>query len=212
MTTEAQGTSVKTRVGTLAIPVETVESVDVTPANFDGCKRQILAVEQECYGTAAPDPAPAGGGGEPPAGRPSPLQFSLDTLEATMANPRAVGVAIRDRVSGRYIAYALGSALENHDDEGVGSDPHFGENNTFYLHAAATLPAVQNRVEIENFLLDSLRERVVAAGFEYSRASSRRSWSRPARRGCAKPPSSIASTTTWEAACSSCTCTRLSGL
>jgi hypothetical protein len=167
VTTEAQGTSVKTRVGTLAIPVETVESVDVTPANFDGCKRQILAVEQECYGTAAPDPAPAGGGGEAPAGRPSPLQFSLDTLEATMANPRAVGVAIRDRVSGRYIAYALGSALENHDDEGVGSDPHFGENNTFYLHAAATLPAVQNRVEIENFLLDSLRERVVAAGFEY---------------------------------------------
>src|SRR3954465_13709833 len=166
VTTEAQGTSVKTRVGTLAIPVETVESVDVTPANFDGSKRQILAVEQECYGTTAPDASPAGAGGEPPAGRPSALQFSLETLEATMANPRAVGVAIRDRVSGRYIAYALGSALENHDDEGVGSDPHFGENNTFYLHAAATLPAVQNRVEIENFLLESLRERAVAEGLE----------------------------------------------
>ncbi len=84
-----------------------------------------------------------------------------------MANPRAIGVAVRDRVSGRYIAYALGSAIENHDEEGVSSDPHFGENNTFYLHAAATLPAVQNGVEIENFLLESLRERVVAAGFEY---------------------------------------------
>jgi hypothetical protein len=148
VTTEAAGTGVKTRVGTLAIPIETVESVDVTPANFDACKRQILAVEQERYGLA-------------------PLQFSLDTLEATMANPRAIGVAVRDRVSGRYIAYALGSALENHDEEGVGSDPHFGENNTFYLHAAATLPAVQNAVEIENFLLESLRERAVAAGFEY---------------------------------------------
>ena len=84
-----------------------------------------------------------------------------------MANPRAIGVAVRDRVSGRYLAYALGSALENHDEEGVSSDPHFGENNTFYLHAAATLPAVQNAAEIENFLLESLRERVVAAGFEY---------------------------------------------
>jgi 4-aminobutyrate aminotransferase-like enzyme len=148
VTTEAAGAGVKTRVGTLAIPLETVESVDVTPANFDACKRQILAVEQERYGLA-------------------PLQFSLDTLEATMANPRAIGVAVRDRVSGRYIAYALGSALENHDEEGVGSDPHFGENNTFYLHAAATLPAVQNAADIENFLLESLRERVVAAGFEY---------------------------------------------
>jgi len=148
VTTEAPGAGVKTRVGTLAIPLETVESVDVTPANFDTCKRQILAVEQERYGLA-------------------PLQFSLETLEATMANPRAIGVAVRDRVSGRYIAYALGSALENHDEEGVSSDPHFGENNTFYLHAAATLPAVQNAAEIENFLLESLRERVVAAGFEY---------------------------------------------
>ena len=52
---EAAGTAVKTRVGTLAIPVETVESVDVTPANFEGCKRQILAVEQERYGSAVPD-------------------------------------------------------------------------------------------------------------------------------------------------------------
>jgi 4-aminobutyrate aminotransferase-like enzyme len=166
VTAEAAGAGVKTRVGTLAIPLETVESVDVTPANFDACKRQILAVEQERYGTAASDPS-AAGAAEPPAGRPSPLQFSLDTLEATMTNPRAIGVAVRDRVSGRYIAYALGSALENHDEEGVGSDPHFGENNTFYLHAAATLPAVQNAVEIENFLLESLRERAVAAGFEY---------------------------------------------
>ena len=39
---------------------------------------------------------------------------------------------------------ALGSALENHDEEGVSSDPHFGENNTFYLHAMTTLPTVQN--------------------------------------------------------------------
>ena len=65
------------------------------------------------------------------------------------------------------MGYALGSALENHDEEGVGSDPRFGENNTFYLQAMATLPTVQNDVELENYLLESLRERAIAAGFEY---------------------------------------------
>jgi hypothetical protein len=61
----------------------------------------------------------------------------------------------------------LGSALENHDEEGVASDPHFGENNTFYLQAMATLPSVQNAGELENYLLDSIRARATAAGFEY---------------------------------------------
>jgi hypothetical protein len=70
-------------------------------------------------------------------------------------------------VSGRFVAYLLGSALENHDEEGVASDPRFGENNTFYLQAMATLPTVQNAVEIENFLLDALRGRALAAGFQY---------------------------------------------
>jgi hypothetical protein len=74
--------------------------------------------------------------------------------------------ALRDRVSGRFLGYALGSALENHDEEGVGSDPRFGENNTFYLQAIATLPTVQNDVELGNYLLESLRERAIAAGFE----------------------------------------------
>ena len=70
-------------------------------------------------------------------------------------------------MSGRFIGYALGSALENHDEEGVGLDPRFGENNTFYLQAMATLPAVQNSVEIENHLLECLRHRAIAAGFEF---------------------------------------------
>ena len=95
------------------------------------------------------------------------LQFPLETLEATAANARAIGIALRDRVSGRVVGYALGSALENHDEEGVASDPHFGENNTFYLHAMATLPTVQNSVKLENHLLDSLRERAIAAGFDF---------------------------------------------
>jgi hypothetical protein len=101
------------------------------------------------------------------AGRRPLLQFSADTLEATAASAGEIGLALRDRVSGRLVAYALGSALENHDEEGVQSDPHFGENNTFYLQAMATLPTVQNHVDLENHLLDSIKTRAVAAGFEY---------------------------------------------
>jgi hypothetical protein len=95
------------------------------------------------------------------------LQFPLETLETTMAAPGALGVALRDRISGRFVGYALGSALENHDEEGVGSDPHFGERNTFYLQAMATLPSAQNANELENHILDALRERAIAAGFEF---------------------------------------------
>jgi hypothetical protein len=65
------------------------------------------------------------------------------------------------------VAYALGSALEDHDEEGVQADPHFGENNTFYLQAMATSPTVQNDVELENFMLDLLRTRAIQAGFEF---------------------------------------------
>jgi len=152
----------KIRVGTLAIPLDTIETIDLTPANFETYKLQILAVEQERYGAAAQYPPDVLRAGRRPL-----LQFSLETLEATAANPRAIGIALRDRVSGRFVAYALGSALENHDEEGVGSDPRFGENDTFYLQAMATLPTVQNYVELENHLLDSLRERAIAAGFEF---------------------------------------------
>jgi hypothetical protein len=123
---------------------------------------QILAVEQERYGLATPYPADVLRAGRRPL-----LQFPLATLETTATNPRAIGIALRDKVSGRFVAYALGSALENHDEEGVSSDPRFGENNTFYLQATATLPTMQNDVELENYVLDALRERALAAGFEF---------------------------------------------
>jgi len=139
--------------------------VDLTRDNFDAQKAAVLAVEQERYGAAVQYPP-----GVLRAGRRPLLQFPLETLEATMANPRAMGIALRDRVSGRLVAYALGSALEDHDEEGVNSDPRFGENDTFYLQAMATLPTVQNDVEVENYLLESLRARAVAAGFGYMSA------------------------------------------
>ena len=49
----------------------------------------------------------------------------------------------------------------------MASDPRFGENNTFYLQAMAVLPTVQNAVELENHLLDLVRGRAAAAGFEF---------------------------------------------
>src|SRR6185295_3601566 len=152
----------KIRVGTLAIPLDTLETIDLTPATFEIHKQQIAVVEQERYGSGMPYPSDVLRTGRRPL-----LQFPLETLEATMSNPRAFGVALRDRVSARVVGYALGSAIENHDEEGVGSDPHLGENSAFYLQAMATLPMVQNEVEIENLLLDTLRERLLAAGFEY---------------------------------------------
>src|SRR5438094_4767649 len=130
------------RVGKLAIALDTVEIVDLTPAGFEAHKLQIMAVEQERYG---------GTGHYLPGVRRTRrrplLQFPLETLESTASNPRAIGIALRDRVSARLVGYALGSALENHDEEGVRSDPRFGENNTFYLHAMAVLPTVQNSAE-----------------------------------------------------------------
>jgi hypothetical protein len=101
------------------------------------------------------------------AGRRPLVQFPLETLEATMANPRAIGIALRDRVSGRIVGYALGSALENHDEEGVSADPHYGDNNTFFLQALATQPTVRNAAELEQHLLEAIRDRAVGDGFAF---------------------------------------------
>ena len=152
----------KVRVGTLAIPLETLELVDLTPEAFAALKAQIQEVEQERYGAAVQYPADVLRSGRRPL-----LQYPIGTLETTIANPRAIGLALRDRVSQRLVGYALGSALENHDEEGIASDQRVGENNTFYLQAVAVLPMIQNGAEIENRLLDALRERALAAGFTF---------------------------------------------
>ena len=171
-------TKLETRVGTLAIPIDTVEIVDITAAAFEPLKLQAYAVEQERYDTF--------------------LRLPLETLEATAASPRAIGIALRDRVSGRFVGYALGSALENHDEEGVVSDPHLGENNTFYLHAMAILPTMQNAVELENHLLESLRERALAEGSSSTpcQHSSKIGCERQVHHGYALRPSCCGSTTT----------------
>jgi 4-aminobutyrate aminotransferase-like enzyme len=154
--------ALKVRVGTLAIPLDTVELVDLTPASFDTYKLEIADVEQERYGASAQYPPDVLRAGRRPL-----LQFPVETLETTMGNPRAIGITLRDRVSGRLVGYAIGSALENHDEEGVSLDPRFGENNSFYLQAMATLPTVQNSAELENYLFEALRDRAVATGFTF---------------------------------------------
>ena len=142
--------ALRIRVGTLTIPVDTLEVLDLTTETFEANKTQILQLEQERYDPESPL-----------------LKYPSETLEATLKNPRAIGLGVRDRVSGRLVGYALGSALEDHDEEGISSDPRVGENDTFYLQALVVPPSVQNAAELENFLLDTLRPRAVATGYEY---------------------------------------------
>jgi 4-aminobutyrate aminotransferase-like enzyme len=142
--------ALRIRVGTLTIPIDTLEVLDLTTETFEANKAQILQLEQERYDPESPL-----------------LKYPSETLEATLKNPRAIGIGVRDRVSGRLVGYALGSAIEDHDEEGISSDPRVGENDTFYLQALVVPPSVQNAPEVENFLLDTLRPRAAAAGFDY---------------------------------------------
>src|SRR5215470_4069516 len=142
--------ALRIRVGTLTIPVDTLEVLDLTTETFEANKTQILQLEQERYDPESPL-----------------LKYPSETLEATLKNPRAIGLGVRDRVSGRLVGYALGSALEDHDEEGISSDPRVGENDTFYLQALVVPPSVQNAAELENFLLDILRRRAIDIGFEH---------------------------------------------
>ena len=150
----------KIRVGEFECPLEAVEVLDFGPSNFGPIRGAVAAVEAERYGDEAQYPPNVLRDGHRPL-----LQLPMEALEDTIMDPQSIGIALRDRVSSRIVAYALGSPLENHDEEGVSSDPQFGENDTFYLHAMAILPSVQNQVEIANHLLDLARERAREMGF-----------------------------------------------
>ena len=149
------------RVGTLECPIEALEVVDLTPEVFAARRAEIMAVEIDRYGGTVQYPPNVLKSGRRPL-----IQLPAESLQATISNPHAVGAALWDRVSGRLVAYAIGSPLEDHDEEGVSTDPRFGDSTTFYLHAMATLPSVKNHVEIGNHLLELMRARVEAAGFE----------------------------------------------
>jgi 4-aminobutyrate aminotransferase-like enzyme len=147
------------RVGTLEAPPATLQAVnleDDVPAFLP----QVVAVEGERYGNMAHYPPEVLRAGRRPL-----LQYPAETLASTLANPRACGVALRDRVSRRLVGYALGSPLENHGELGVRDDPRYGENDGFYLQAMAVSPTLRNQAEVEVMVLDLLRERVQRLGF-----------------------------------------------
>ena len=148
------------RVGTLEVKPGTLQAAELTAESTADLLAQVMAVEAERYGSWTLYPP-----GTAREGRRPLLQYPEEALGATLSSPRSCGVVLRDRVSGRVVAYALGSALENHDETGVRDDPRFGQNDTFYLQAMAVSPRLRNQVEIEAMVLDRLRTRVQGLGF-----------------------------------------------
>jgi 4-aminobutyrate aminotransferase/(S)-3-amino-2-methylpropionate transaminase len=137
------------RVGTIDMPPSTLQVVDL-----QGDRQllpQVHALEAEQYG--------------PKDGREPFLQYPPEMLEGTLGHARAVGIALRDRVTGRLVAYAVGSALENHNELGVREDPAYGDNDTIYLQAMAVSPQLRNPAEVEAMILEGFRARAEWAGF-----------------------------------------------
>ena len=147
------------RAGPVTVPRVGVEVVELGARNFQEHRAGVMAVQIERYGSLSHYPPNALQEGRRPL-----LQFPAEAFEGTLANPRAVGLALV--FSGRLIAYAVGSPLENYDEEWVHDDPHFGEHQTYYLQALAVHPSVENAAELEHHLLERLRTRVIAHGYD----------------------------------------------
>src|SRR5262249_33172051 len=122
------------RVGPLTVPPAGTEAIDMDSRNFPEHRAGVMAVEIGRYGSLAQYPPDVLHAGRRPL-----LQFSVEAIEGTLANTHSVGLALR--FSGRIIAYAVGSPLENYDEEGVHDDPRFGEHHTYYLLAMAVHPS-----------------------------------------------------------------------
>jgi hypothetical protein len=139
------------RPSPLDVPPATLEVVDLNGAASKQLLPQVHELEDEQYGSDD--------------GRRPLLQYPAETLESTLAHLRAVGVGLRDRVSGRLVAFAVGSPLENHDEVGVRDDPGYGDNNTIYLQAMAVAPLLKNQAEVEGLVLDAFRARAEWLGY-----------------------------------------------
>jgi ribosomal protein S18 acetylase RimI-like enzyme len=148
------------RVGAMPVPPEAVEAIGLDAKTFAEHRAGVMAVEIERYGSVSQYPADVLRSGRRPL-----LQFPAHAIEAALANPRALGLALR--FSGRIIAYGVGSPLEDYDEEGVHDDPHYGEQDTFYLTAMAVHPSVENAAEIGSRLLELLRARAAAQGYRW---------------------------------------------
>jgi hypothetical protein len=148
------------RMGSMTAPPGGIEVIELDARNLPEYRAGVMALEIERYGSLSQYPPDV-----LLAGRRPLLQFPVEAIEGTLGNSRSVGLVLR--FSGRIIGYAVGSPLENYDEEGVHDDPHFGDHQTFYLLAMAVHPSVQNAAEIEHHLLDLLRARVIASGYLY---------------------------------------------
>jgi 4-aminobutyrate aminotransferase-like enzyme len=155
----AVGQGPELRVGTLEARPGTLDAVALTSGDAS-LLPQIAAVERERYGGPAHYPPDVLKAGVRPL-----LQYPLEALQTTLAAPRCCGVALRDRVSQKLVAYALGSALEDHDELGVREDPRYGEGDTVYLQAMAVSPQLRNQVEVESLVLDAFSARARELGF-----------------------------------------------
>jgi hypothetical protein len=153
------------RPGPLDVPLATLGIEDLAAADAMVALPQIMALEVECYGGVSHYPQGVLRLGQRPL-----LQYPPEVIASTLRHPRSICVGLRDRVSGRLVAYALGSPLENHDEIGVRDDPHFGVGDTLYLQAVAVSSVVRNRAEVEGLLLDGVKSRTALARF--SRLSS----------------------------------------
>jgi hypothetical protein len=148
------------RVGPMTVPPAGTVVIELDSRNFPEHQAGLMAVEIGRYGSLAQYPPDVLHEGRRPL-----LQFPIEAIEGALANARSVGLALL--FSGRIIAYAVGSPLENYDEEGVHDDPHYGEQQTYYLLAMAVDPSVENAAEIEHHLLDILRSRVIAQGYRH---------------------------------------------
>ncbi len=146
-------TGPEVRVGTLDLPPGTLDVVDLTGPQAPQLLPQVFALEAEQYGDNRD--------------RRTLLQYPPDALEATLGQLRSVGLGLRDRVSGRLVAYAVGSPLENHDELGIRDDPSYGDNNAVYLQAMAVSPQLKNQAEVEGLVLDAFRARSEWLGFAF---------------------------------------------
>ncbi len=151
------------RPGAIDVPPGTLAIVDLNGPQARELLPMAALVEAEQYGGRLASPSDTRDG--PAEVRRSLLQYPQEALEATLGHLKSVGVGLRDRVSGRLLAYALGSPLENHDEVAVRDDPAFGDNNTLYLQAMAASPQLKNQAEVEALVLDAFRARAEWMGF-----------------------------------------------
>ncbi|HVY61175.1 MAG TPA: aminotransferase class III-fold pyridoxal phosphate-dependent enzyme, partial [Planctomycetota bacterium] len=106
----------------LDVPLPSVEAVDLDVKSFAELKPAIMQVEIERYGTLGQYPPDVLKKGARPL-----LQYPAEALEASVHGARSLGIALRDRVSGRIVAFAIGGPLESYDEEGVRDDPRRGD-------------------------------------------------------------------------------------